>query len=147
MHKAMQCLDHVHVEAENEVRIGVVVAIAGDGSPRVEYSGNELGPLPARTIIQSARPGDPVLLIFEKGHPTCPIILGIVRDRFETSPVDRLYLDAKEIILQAVHSLSLRCGDSSLTLRRDGKAIVKGSDVVSRASRTNRIKGATVKIN
>jgi hypothetical protein len=147
MDAAVQNLNHIHSGLENKLRTGVVVDIAGDGSPRVEYSGNELGPMPARTIVQSARPGDPVLLVFEQGDPMRPIILGVVRDRFEANRAQRLNLNAKEVIVEAVDSLSLRCGDSSLTLRRDGKTILKGGEVVSRASRTNRIKGATVKIN
>jgi hypothetical protein len=32
-------------------------------------------------------------------------------------------------------------------LRKDGKTVLKGREVLSRASRTNRVKGATVQIN
>ncbi|MCC6418741.1 MAG: hypothetical protein IT429_10940, partial [Gemmataceae bacterium] len=48
--------------------------------------------------------------------------------------------DAKEEIV-------LRCGKSSITLRKDGKVVVLGAEVVSRASGTNKIKGAAVRIN
>ena len=53
---------------------GLVVDVSVDGSPTVEYSGNALGAIRARTIISSARRGDTVLLIFDEGDPTRPII-------------------------------------------------------------------------
>jgi hypothetical protein len=126
---------------------GLLVEVGADGSPRVEYSGNELGPIAARTTIPSARKGDTVLLVFDQGDPARPIIIGIVRDRFEKSFPNRLRMAAKEIVLEGADEVSLRCGESSLTLRKDGKTVLKGNEVVSRASRTNRIRGATVQIN
>lgn len=126
---------------------GVLVEIGADGSPIVDYNGNTLGPIAARTVIASAVQGDTVLLLFDQGDPARPIIIGVVRDTFEQSFPRRLKLAAREILIEAADEVSLRSGDSSLTLRRDGKAVLKGKDVVSRASRTNRIKGATVQIN
>ena len=43
--------------------------------------------------------------------------------------------------------LWVRCGESSLTMKRDGKIVVKGRTIVSRASRVNKIKGGSVAIN
>jgi len=43
--------------------------------------------------------------------------------------------------------LELRCGDSQITLTKDGKVVIKGVDVTTRASRTCRVKGSTVNIN
>jgi hypothetical protein len=125
----------------------VLVDIGPDGSPIIEYGGNELGPIPARTAISSASRGDTVLLVFDQGDPTRPIIIGIVRDRFEKGFPQRLNMAAKEILLEGAEEVCLRCGESSLTLRKDGKTLLKGREVLSRASRTNRVKGATVQIN
>jgi hypothetical protein len=126
---------------------GVLVDIGADGTPIVEYGSHDLGPISARTAIPSASRGDTVLLVFDQGDPTRPIIIGIVRDRFEKYFPQRLKMAAKEILLEGAEEVSLRCGESSLTLRKDGKAVLKGREVLSRASRTNRIKGATVQIN
>ena len=126
---------------------GVLVDVGVDGAPTVEYNGNELGPIPARTAIPLARRGDIVLLVFDGGDPTLPIIIGIVRDRFDKSQPQQLKIAAKEILVEGAEEVTLRCGESSLTLRKDGKTVLKGNEVLSRASRTNRIKGATVKIN
>jgi hypothetical protein len=128
-------------------QIGMLVDIGSDGSPIVEFGGNELGPIPARTAIPSAIHGDTVLLVFDQGDPTRPIIIGIVRDRFEKCFPQRLKMAAKEILLEGTEEVSLRCGESSLTLRKDGKTVLKGKEVLTRASRTNRVKGATVQIN
>ncbi|OLD92125.1 MAG: hypothetical protein AUG84_02130 [Chloroflexi bacterium 13_1_20CM_4_66_7] len=51
------------------------------------------------------------------------------------------------LVLEAVRSLTLRVGDGSITIREDGKILIKGKDLVSHATRLNRIKGGAVQIN
>jgi len=51
-----------------------------------------------------------------------------------------------ELVLEATNSLTLRVGDGSITIR-DGKILIKGTDLVSHAQRMNRIKGGAVSIN
>jgi len=41
----------------------------------------------------------------------------------------------------------LRCGKASLTLRRDGKVLLRGVDVVSQADQVHKIRGGKVQIN
>jgi len=52
-----------------------------------------------------------------------------------------------EIVIEAKKNLTLKCGEGSITLRKDGKILIKGKDLVSRAKRMNRIKGGSVTIN
>ena len=52
-----------------------------------------------------------------------------------------------ELVLEANRTLTLRVGNGSITIRSDGKILIKGSDVVSHAQRTNRIRGGAVSIN
>lgn len=52
-----------------------------------------------------------------------------------------------ETLLEAKEQLTLVCGAASLTLRKDGKILLQGEDVVTRARRRHRIKGASVSIN
>ena len=52
-----------------------------------------------------------------------------------------------ELVLEARDSLTLRVGDGSITIRADGKILIKGKDLVSHAQRVNRIKGGSVAIN
>jgi hypothetical protein len=49
--------------------------------------------------------------------------------------------------IEAADELELRCGEASLLLRSDGKVLLRGRDVTSRASRSNKIRGANVEIN
>jgi hypothetical protein len=53
----------------------------------------------------------------------------------------------EELVIEAGERLTLRCGDGSITLRADGKVLIKGRDLVSHAQRANRIKGGSVAIN
>jgi hypothetical protein len=56
-------------------------------------------------------------------------------------------MDGFRIVLRADREIVLECGESSLILQRDGRVVLRGVEVVSRASRTNKIRGACVKIN
>ena len=51
------------------------------------------------------------------------------------------------VLIEAMESLKLVCGESSIELHKDGKLLIRGNDVVTRAKRTNRIKGGSVAIN
>jgi hypothetical protein len=51
------------------------------------------------------------------------------------------------LTLQATDELTLRVGDGSITIRKDGRILIKGKDLVSHAQRMNRIKGGAVSIN
>jgi hypothetical protein len=53
----------------------------------------------------------------------------------------------EELVIEAKNNLTFKCGEGSITLRSDGKVLIKGKDLVSRAQRMNRIKGGAVAIN
>jgi len=53
----------------------------------------------------------------------------------------------QELILTAKDQLTLRCGESSITLTAAGKIILRGKYIVSRSSGVQRIKGGSVQIN
>lgn len=147
MKTVVQAKTVAHKSAIDLPRVGALVAIGASGTPIVDYEGNESGPLPARTAIISANRGDTVILLFDRGDPSCPIIIGVVHDRLEPNVPEELTITAKRVILKGTEEVNLRCGESSLLLRKDGKTLLKGREVVSRASQTNRIKGSTVQVN
>jgi hypothetical protein len=134
------------------IRVGRLVRISREARPIVDFEGNALGPLEARTVIEclptSVR-GDisnlQVLLLFERGDFTLPIIIGIVRETF--APTRSLVPTPDKIVLDALDEVVIRTGKSSLSLHRNGDVITKGTRIVSRASRTNKLRGAEVKIN
>lgn len=53
----------------------------------------------------------------------------------------------KRIEIEGQDEVILRCGQASITLRRNGRVIVRGTYVESRSKGTNRIKGGVVLIN
>jgi len=143
--------------------VGRVVGITKAGELLVDYPGNSGAPQRARSIVvlDIAEADDfeqlPVLLFLDSRNSDAPIILGPIRDTVHrTKPMEaaslshpgrEVLVDGKAIQVDADREIVLRCGASSLTLRRDGKIILKGKEIISRASEANKIKGAVVKIN
>jgi hypothetical protein len=117
-----------------------------DRLPLVDYHGNPReGLLPARSVVPfgDLRLGAEVLLWFEGGNPCRPIIVGMLQSPPEDAPPG-----APGILrFEAEREISLACGKSSLTMDRDGRIVLRGVEVTSRASRTNKIKGGTVLLN
>jgi len=130
--------------------IGRIVGITDDGRPVVDFPGNRISGLIARTVVSCAsRPqlpagGIPVLLSFENDDPCAPVVVGVVSNAFcpaAAHPMD------EELVLEAERQIVLRCGKSTITLRRDGRITVRGAEVTTRASGRNKIRGASVEIN
>lgn len=84
-------------------------------------------------------PGDTVLVLLEASGT------GVVLGRIGPGAAPSSTPD--ELVLEARNSLTLRVGDGSITIRKDGKILIKGRDLVSHATRRNRIRGGSVEIN
>ncbi len=56
-------------------------------------------------------------------------------------------VDGRRVELKAQDELVLRCGEASVTLRRNGRVIVRGTHVETYSTGVNRIKGGQVRIN
>jgi len=136
--------------------VGRIVGVTAEGRPLVDFPGNAGGAVPARCLPGTPPPGRveqaPILLAFEGGDRALPIILGFVRNELEKATPDgasgrEAVIDGKRITLDAREEILLRCGKSSILLRKDGTISVRGARIVSRASGTHKIKGASVSIN
>jgi len=151
---------------------GVVVGrLHGSSLPDtlyVDYAGNGHGPLLARTTVPLAidaieaalRDNRGVLLLFENGDPTLPIIVGLIQQpepsaftellSSSSKPLERpveAQLDDERVVLKAEREIVLQCGAASLTLRKDGRVLIRGAYVETHSRGVNRIKGGSVKIN
>lgn len=126
--------------------VGDLIEITNEGHVLVSYPGNSRGPLRARTIVESLAIGCKVLLLFEDGDCSRPIVLGLVLDQVQ-SPGRTVHIKANAITLEATEHITLKCGQSKLEALENGKLKLKGKDIVSRAARSNRIQGSTVKMN
>jgi hypothetical protein len=56
-------------------------------------------------------------------------------------------VDGKRIRVVGQDEIVLECGEASITLRRNGRVIIRGTYVETDSAGTNRIKGAAVRIN
>ena len=52
-----------------------------------------------------------------------------------------------ELVVEAGKNLTIRCGTGSIRIRADGRVLIEGLDIVSRARRAQRVTGAQVIIN
>jgi hypothetical protein len=127
----------------SEPLIGNLVSITEDGFLIIQdETGTEYSCLwldSGGGDIAELKVGDRVLaLILNPEQP------GIVLGRISTYPPKAT---RSRITIEATESLTLKCGDASVELRADGKAMVKGDDVLIRAKGTQRIRAGTVSIN
>jgi hypothetical protein len=56
-------------------------------------------------------------------------------------------IDGKRVRIVAKDEIVLECGNASITLRRNGRIVIKGTYVETCSEGTNRIKGGQVRIN
>jgi len=112
-----------------------------DGEESCRCSILQTGPGRSLRIVASDE-----VLIWQGSAAADGVILGRIASSRELLP-EALEDVPDELVLEAKHTLTLRVGDGSITIREDGKILIKGKDLVSHAARTNRIKGGSVKIN
>lgn len=91
--------------------------------------------------------GAEVALLFEDGDRKRPLIVGRLVEpaRDDAAPV--VVADGKMLRLVAKERIELRVGKSSLIMEADGHITIRGTDLVSHASRSNRIRGGSVNLN
>lgn len=96
--------------------------------------------------------GDQVVLGKPQNFPE-PIVTGVLKRavrhnvvaKTDATPV--VTVDGKRLEITGEDEIVLRCGDSSITMRRNGRIVIKGKYVESRSAGTNRVKGGSVLIN
>jgi hypothetical protein len=152
-----------------EITTALVERISRDGVATVTVNGegvpteaSSLVHYPTAAEASDALLGRTVLVLLTRNRS--PVILGAVTQRVwggrEAGPLleaqGRLpagqpvsvQLDRRQRLdLEASEEIRLTCGKSLLVLRRDGTVIIRGVKLVSRATQSNKIRGATVNIN
>ncbi|MEM7437416.1 MAG: DUF6484 domain-containing protein [Myxococcota bacterium] len=154
-------------------RVGRLVAWSEDEGPMVDHGSNPHGAIRARTTVgldpqeaaAAVERGQEVLLVFEAERSDRPIIVGLLKDeasqerRANEAPADgtpgsalgteklEAVVDGRSVVFDAKDEIVLRCGEASITLRRNGRIVVRGTHVETRSKGVNRIKGGVVRIN
>ena len=131
------------------VVMGVVVSHGPDGTI-VEVPGS--GPAVARllvavneaALVRAVEARTPVALMFEAGDPGLPLIVGFVQAPRTEREVK---VNGKRVVLTGEEEIELRCGEASISLKKNGRLEIRGAYVETRAKGTNRIKGGSVQIN
>jgi len=142
-----------------------IVSITDDGTPEVQIESGETK-VAARLAIAATRARietaivlqQQAVVLFENGNRSKPIIVGFIEtlqpepetpppNPGDKSPVIEADVDGKRVRLTAHDEIVLECGPASVTLRRNGRVIIRGTYVETRSEGTNRIKGGQVQIN
>jgi hypothetical protein len=161
----MHHTDSFHDDTVGTPRIGKIVDIDERGCPMVDFQGNPLGPIRALSTvsipINSCKhdlKSTSVLLLFQDEDLSAPIIIGVIRDSlFRDSSLllreqskkkpKEVTIDGEQLIFEANKEILLRCGKGSIAIYSDGTIVVKGTQITSRASGRQKIRGSSVNIN
>jgi Domain of unknown function (DUF6484) len=130
----------------SEIVIGRLWAVLDDHVPSVTWPGGPVEAQPAASLVAvtPADVGRAVALAFPAGASQ-PLILGLV---WSAAPAAiEAEVDGQHVAIEAESSITLRCGQASITLTADGQVLLRGSYVSSHSTGTQRIKGAAVRIN
>lgn len=60
---------------------------------------------------------------------------------------ETIKVDGKRVVIEGQEEIVLSCGESSITLTRAGKILIRGKYLLSRSSGVNRILGGSVQVN
>jgi hypothetical protein len=145
--------------------IAVIVSLAADGTPGVQL--HAAGPVvPARLALRVTRERietaivlcQQTVVLFENGDRSRPLIVGFIEPiepqsagtqpaEPERAPCVEADVDGKRVRVTAQDEIVLQCGSASITLRRNGRVVIRGTYVETHSDGTNRIKGGQVQIN
>ncbi|MBI5557771.1 MAG: hypothetical protein HY885_09045 [Deltaproteobacteria bacterium] len=156
----------VRTDSITQPRVGRLVVRDQAGEVWVEWQGaaprpaRYLASVPRGDLVNRDNHGREVLLVFAEGDCQRPVIVGLLGSildelvQLDCCPEDvqaakpcRVKIDEETVTLEAEREVVLKCGKGSITIRRDGKIIIKGTHILSRSSGPQRIKGGHVEIN
>lgn len=113
-----------------QTRVGRLVEWTSGQAPKVEFPGNERGPLAARsilpldptTIAEAIQSGRGVVLNFEDGRPDAPIITGLLHDFENVTEAPQIW-DESAPNQEEEQEVELESNLAELEARVDGRRI------------------------
>lgn len=103
--------------------------------------------------------GSPLRIVRPDGQPTlaeCLSGIPVLRvgdrvlvhlDSVPAVVIGRLGGIPDDLTIEAGKTLTIRCGGGTIRIRADGRIVIDGLDIISRARRAQRVSGAQVIIN
>ncbi len=147
--------------AETVLQLGTLVGIDGDGTALVcfDRSAEPVQGAPSLSLVPISLHdiGREVVVAPSVGGDPRPLLVGflaqpsssgsVVAPTEPTKAVPTIVVDGETLRVEVRNRLELRCGKASIVLTADGEVMIRGTNVLSRASATNRIRGGNVQIN
>ncbi|PCK09632.1 MAG: hypothetical protein COA42_03060 [Alteromonadaceae bacterium] len=156
----------------HDLTIATLCGFDSNGSPLVKSPDSTNSPITAIATISLSQQhiGRQLAMMFINADPTRPIIIGLINNPLE----DAIHLAEKQTEVNPAHShhddeqknqaniafvdgkkteiigeeeIVLRCGESSITLKKNGKILIRGKYIVNQATGLNRILGGSVQVN
>lgn len=115
-------LPQLLMDIAGELRYSTAVAVTGNIDPAKDV-------------------GAEVCISFDRNDVRRPIVLGKMHTGLNAC------VSNNKIDITSDTEIVLRCGKASIHLKSDGTVAIRGTNVASRASETNRIRGGNVQIN
>lgn len=109
--------------------------------------------IPDGALMRAARRQQRALVLRTEDSNPRWVLTGLLRERISTKALTarpgtlEVGIDGETLVLSAEREIVLRCGEASLTLRRDGKVVLSGTHILSQSQGPQRIKGATIALN
>jgi hypothetical protein len=140
----MEVLDRI-----DGVVIGLLIGFEG-GAPLVVFVGNPRETaIAARSLteLDVSAIGSELALLFEGGDPMRPLVVGRIVDPAPRNRNLEVVRDGDRVVITGNERIELRCGLASIILEKNGRVTIRGTQLTSQASGTNRIRGGAVHLN
>lgn len=121
---------------------GQVLAVWRGGPPRPVL----IAGMSHDRVLAGVRARHEVLLTFLDGDPEQPVIAGELHASLDLDP-QRTAAREPVLELAAERELVLRCGESAIVLRADGRVEIRGADIEAISSSALHLRGGYVGIN
>ncbi len=136
---------------------GVVIGLLmgfRDGAALVVFPSNARDhAIPARSLtpLSPEHTGSEVALLFEDGDLSRPLIIGRIIEPVRPAPAataaPQVIRDGETVKVTSAERIELRVGKASIIMEKDGHITLRGTNLVSHASASNRIRGGSVNLN
>lgn len=158
--------------SSGELVIATIVGFDDKGKPLLSFVNvDRTNPVAAlsTTVLNYEHLGRQVAIMFIDQDQRQPVIVGLIKSQLDEiletmDSVEKVNLpdhalallgeseknlkvDGNKIKIEANEEIVLKCGESSITLTKSGKILIRGKYLLNRSTGVNRIMGGSVQVN